>query len=54
MRGMLLREGVGLLRRQRGGGAAHLASDRDDGSRRLEDDPLDGRVTTEHGRRVSR
>lgn len=48
MRGVLLREGVGLLRCQRRGSAADLAPDRDDGARRLEDDPLNRGVTTDH------
>lgn len=48
MRGVLLREGVGLLWRQRSSGAADLAANCNEPACRLEDDPLNRRVATKH------
>lgn len=45
MCGVLPREGVGLLRRQRRGGVADLAAKRDAARHWLEDDPGHGRMT---------
>jgi len=55
MRGVLLRERVGLLRRERSGGAADQAADRDAATHRLEDDPLNARMTVKHdAKRITR
>lgn len=55
MSGVLLREGVGLLRRERRGSAADFTANRDDGARRLEDDPLNSRMTVKHdAKRITR
>lgn len=55
MRGVLLREGVGPLRRQRRGSAAHRALDRDASAHRLVNDPLNTRMTVQHdAKRITR
>jgi hypothetical protein len=53
VRGMLLREGVGLLGSQRCSEAADLTANRDEGSMRLENDPLNRRVNMKHDESLS-